>query len=235
MIINYPTALYRPILPDSGESGNISYTISTQSPPKSGELFLQLPIDQEIRKSEERIYTKQQKRSFIGNLIFDIIKPGKSIEGSGSKQFEIGQVLDFTETDIESSDPYNLEQIELRQDTSVVDYERYGMTKDEYNELLGMSRIKMDDLTKQINNVGTQINDAQDKLRLNQSDINQSTKLYNNIVTVLGSSHQSAIKLQNVINNLKNDRIKLQESLNNYQNELQILRDELQRVREVVR
>jgi hypothetical protein len=91
MIINFPTALYESVLPGPSESGNITYTISNQDPPKSSNTFLQLPRNEEIRKTPPRTYSKYDKRKFSSDLIFNITIPSLSTEGSGIKNFEIGQ------------------------------------------------------------------------------------------------------------------------------------------------
>lgn len=234
MIISNPTGLYTPILPKSGEVGNITYTISTQDPPRSQEIFVQLPLSEEIRKSPDRIFTKIQKRRFYGQLLYDITIPGPSDEGSGNKQFEIGEVLEFTDQDLEA-DFYELSRIELRQDLKVVDFSIAGLTEEEYNELVLGSEKKINELSDEINKIGQNIKVNSSNISENQSAINNSNNILENIIVVLGLNHPSAGKVKQNIENLQEERNKLLKEREGLQFILDDLRSQLQRVRESVR
>lgn len=235
MIIKFPTGLYDTILPQVGEYGNITYTISTQDPPVSTEDFLQLPKDQQIRKLPARMYDKNAGRKFLGNLVFDISIIAKSIDGSGSKQYEIGQVLDFETVAQPATDPYNLDSIELRQDTAVVDYVKFGLDADEVSELVNEAQVMLNDLSNQITQTGTLLARNADQIRLNQSNINQAGKLLANIIAVLGETSSSAIKVQTKINGYTVEKDELIAERATLQTELDGLRDQQNTVREVVR
>lgn len=235
MIINYPTALYKPILPGSTDPGNVTYTISNNDPPRSKSVFLQLPRSEEIRKSPPRVYSKYDNRKFVSDLIFSITAPSLSTEGSGSKNFEIGQFLDFTTEESSQPDPYSLESIELRQDTNVVDYSKFGLSKDEYSNIVSIAEKKMDEITKNINLVGTQLNDNKENISSNQSNINEATKLYNNIVLILGDSSEEAKKVKTKIDSYNIYAAKLLEERDVLLSTLDSLRADLSNVREVVR
>lgn len=235
MIINYPTALYRSVLPASDESGNITYTISNQDPPKSLSIFLQLPRNEEIRKQPNRTYSKEDKRQFSSNLVFNLTIPSLSTEGSGSKTFEIGQFLDFT-SEIEAiPDPYSLESIELRQDTNVVDYKKFGLDESEYINIVKIAGKRMDDISNEINTIGTRLNNNKENVSSNQSDINESTKLYNNIVLILGANSEQAKKVQIKIDGYNEYKIKLLAERDTLLATLDSLRNDLSKIREVVR
>jgi hypothetical protein len=235
MIIKYPTALYNTILPGQNQSGNVTYTISNNNPPKSKSTFLQLPRSEEIRKSPSRIYTKYENRKFVGNLVFNITVPTLATEGSGIKTFEIGQFLDFSNEDIENPDPYSLNSIELRQDTNVVNYSKYGLSKDEYNNLVKIAEKKMDDINNQINIIATNLNNNKENISSNQSDINESTKLYNNIILVLGVESTEAKKVKFKIDHYNEYATKLLSEREILLSTLDTLRNDLSNVREVVR
>ena len=235
MIINYPTALYKSVLPTPTEAGNITYTISNNDPPKSTSVFLQLPRSEELRKQPQRTYSKYDKRKFASNLIFNITVPSLSTEGSGSKTFEIGQYLDFS-TDVEAlPDPYSLESIDLRQDTNVVDYKKYGLSENEYSSIVKMAESRMDEITYNINDVGTRLNDNKENISSNQSDINESTKLYENIVLILGTDNEQAKKVKSKIDGYEAYKIELLAERDNLLSSLDSLRNDLSKVREVVR
>lgn len=235
MIISSPTALYKPILPGPNDPGNITYTISDNDPPRSKSVFLQLPRSEEIRKQPPRVYSKYDNRKFASSLIFSITTPALSTEGNGVKNFEIGQFLDFTDNTDQQPDPYSLDSIELRQDTNVVDYNKYGLSKDEYTNIVNIAEKKMDEITTNINLVGTQLNDNKENISSNQANINESTKLYNNIVLILGASSEEANKVKAKIDGYNAYATKLLDERNTLLATLDSLRTDLSNVREVVR
>ncbi len=237
MIINSPTALYESVLPEGEEPGNITYTISSTDPPKSSSVFLQLPRDEETRKQPARTYSKFDKRQFSSSLIFNITIPALATDGNGSKTFEIGQYLDFTEDteNQENPDPYQLESIELRQDTNVVDYKKYGLNDDEYGEIVKLAEKRMDDISNQINDVGHKLNNNTELISLNQANINESTKLYDNIVLILGADNEQAKKVKVKIDEYNAEKVVLLNDREVMLTNLDLLREDLSKVREVVR
>lgn len=222
-------------MPSPTDAGNITYTISNQDPPKSISVFLQLPRSEEIRKSPPRTYSKFEKRQFSSNLIFNITVPSLSTEGSGSKTFEIGQFLDFTNEVEAQPDPYSLDSIELRQDTNVVDYKKYGLSENEYSSIVSMAEKKMDEITNEINATGTRLNNNKENVSSNQSDINESTKLYNNVVLILSADSEQAKKIQIKIDGYNTYKIELLTERDNLLARMDSLRTDLSNVREVVR
>lgn len=235
MIIISPTGLYRTVLPKPDESGNISYTISNNLPPRSIQTFLQLPDIVAFRESPDRIYTKLEKREFKGQLVFDVTIPGLSTEDSTSQQFEIGQVIEFTDAESPSTDPYELDSVEIRQDTFVVDFERHGLSKEDAEELIKQSTARMDELTKEISDVGNKLKDNSGLIKLNQADINQAAKLLANIILIQGEDSSSANKVRDKLDGYMQTKSELLEDRDRLQTELQVLRDEQQRIRETVR
>jgi hypothetical protein len=196
---------------------------------------LQLPDTVALRPSPERVYTKLEKRAFNGKLVFDIAVPGLSTEDSTAQQFEIGQVIEFSDVQSPSTDPYELDSVEIRQDTFVVDFERHGLSKKDAEELVKQSTARMDELTKEISDVGNQLKDNSGLIKSNQADINQSTKLLANIILIQGEDSSSANKVRDKLDEYVNTKNELLEERNRLQDELQTLRDEQQRIRETVR
>lgn len=236
MIITAPTGLYEPVLPQSpGDSGNFTFTISGQQPPRSGESFVQLPLPEVVRKQPERVYSKQQKRVFLGELVYDITIPGPATTGNGSPLFEIGQVLEFDDISDEDADPYSLDKVELRQDLKVIDFKSVGLTEEEFRELRDTSERRLDEITKGISEIGSDINSNKEEIQANQAMINNSNSILKNIITVLGSDSTQAIKVRNNLDSLEQKKTELLENRKELQNKLNDLRAELRIVREVVR
>jgi len=235
MIISAPTGLYKTILPGKNDAGNITWTISMQNPPRSNTSLIQLPLSEILKESPLPYFNKQESRQFLGELVFDISTTGVSESGSGVDAYEIGDIIDFSVEDELKADNYELDNIEMRQDTKSVDYEKFGITNDEYKSLVDASYARVDFLTSKITSVSLLIINNSDDIKSNQANINDANKLYNNIVAILGKDSPLAIRMANSIlifesikNNLLNDR-------NNFQLELDNLRTELNKVREVVR
>jgi len=235
MIIKAPTGLYRSILPSGREAGNVTFVISSNDPPKTGELFLQLPPVEDQRSAPDRVFNKLDSRKFLGNLVFDITVSGISSSGSGTKQFEIGEILDFNNAENRNVDVYELESIELRQDTNVVDFERHGISKSEYEELVRNARKQMNEITEEIAKLGTQLKANTDNVSANQAEINQSNKLLDNIVVVQGENNDLVDKVKSVIAQKEEEKTDLLNKRDELQNQIDELRDRLHKVREVVR
>lgn len=236
MIITAPTGLYKPLLPQSPQdSGNITFIISNNSPPRSKEIFLQLPTSELVRREPEPEFNKEEKRVFAGPLIYDVTTASTTIKGSGSRQFEIGELLEFEDFDDEEVDTYSLNSINLRQDLKVIDYSLVGLSEEEVEELKINSLIKQNKITNEISDLSSRLKNNNSLILNNQSDINNSQHIYHSIVAVLGEDHPSAKKAkfkmqeyEQFKNELLSDRKELQLSLDN-------LREELNNVREVVR
>jgi len=236
MIVTAPTGLYEPILPQSSEdAGNFTYTISSQSPPRSAGTFVQLPAPEVFRKQPDRVYTKQQKRVFLGKLVFDVTVPGPAITGSGTAQFDIGDILEFVDADPVTSDPFTLVREQVRQDLKAIDFESAGLSKDEYIQLREASERRMDEITVQIAEVSSDINSNKESIQHNQANINNSRSLLDNIILVLGDDSVQAEKVKNNLDDLNARKADLLVERQQLQASLQTLRDELQKVREVVR
>lgn len=236
MIIKYPTKFYVAMLPHGDSPGNVIYTISDNDPPTYNENFFQLPLDQEIRKLPDRVYNKQSNRSFNGKLVFDIIIPGQSVDESGSFQYEIGQILDFTTTDNTTVvDSYNIDTVEMRQNLWTVDYEIAGLSDTEYQELLSAASTKYDSISLQIADIGTQINGITTNISSVQANINSSTKLLNSLLLVFGEGYPTVIKVQNKINEYEVQNTELINTMNILQEQLTTLTNEQNNIREVIR
>lgn len=235
MIIKYPTKFYNSLLPTGNNPGNVIYTISNNEPPKYNESFFQLPLDQEIRKQPERVYSKQDNRTFNGKLVYDIATPGQSIDGSGDQQFEIGQILEFTTDTTTNVDSYNVSSVEMRQDLWTVDYAKSGINDNEYKELIDAANTKYESITKEISSIGTEINNNIDNISLVQANINQSTKLLSSTILVLGNSHPTVAKIQAKINGYESEKAALSDNMAILQSRLAELTDEQNAVREVIR
>ena len=234
MIILAPTGLYDTILPGPLDSGNITYTISNSSPPRSSETFVQLPLSEEIRKSPQRLFNKQESRKYSGKLIFDISVPGPSTDGHGDMQYETGEILEFGNEN-GSTDPYTPDRVELRQDTKIVDFERAGLSEADYIKLHEASAEMINVLTNNINIVSTKIKSNASDIESNQSDINNANNILKNIEVVLGQDSEAAEKVRQKLLDYNLEKEQLLNRRSDLLSELDTLKDKLMKVRETVR
>ena len=95
MIIKFPTGLYKSVLPINGKSGNITYTISSMSPPRPFINAVKLPTIEELKVTPDKVFTDEERREQLGELVFTVVNSNRSLPGSNTKTFEIGEILAF--------------------------------------------------------------------------------------------------------------------------------------------
>lgn len=125
MIIRYPTAFFEPLLPVDNEAGNVTYTCSGDPPREKQLATPRAPI--EIISE----YNFASLRATYGELAYTTVVSSAYVVASGRKQYEIGQLLDFTDdtTEVVLQAPSSLSQI--RHDTNLLDLSDLGLTDDE--------------------------------------------------------------------------------------------------------
>jgi hypothetical protein len=120
MILRFPTGLYSRQIPQEPEDvGNITYTISNEDPATSTGNFIIFPIAEKLKKRAPKIYTDEQRRRNLGDLIYSISSGGNTIEGRSTKLFEVGQILEFTDeaptSDVNAVD----DRLEIQHNTNI--------------------------------------------------------------------------------------------------------------------
>lgn len=239
LIITFPTALYSPVLPKKNtDSQSITYTVSSEDPPRYEQTYNQIPYAEEIKPLPDRIYTEKELRTYAGELVFTVSKPSEGESGSNVKQFEVGQFIDFGDVeDIQELNTQNVPNvIELTQNTNVLDYQKAGLSQDEANLLISLSEDKMNKIIGELNAINATVNDNQTKITENQKELNEVRKMINATELVIDSSTSE------ILDKLKNQEQALlleRESLITSTNELIDFADErfseLLKIREVVR
>ena len=243
MIIEFPTALYISELPDEpSDSQSVTFLISSEDPPRPTQALQQFPIAEQLKPLPDKIFTKAQNRSVVGELIFTVSQASRSDTGSSKKQFEVGQILDFETEEI--PDLSNTEVpsvIELQQNTNILDLEDLGLTEEESNTLVAQSNTTMDELIGEINSIVEQINDNKIRITENQKSINEATKAINATTVILdtqtgGSDLPEVLqKLIDTRTDLETERDQLIADTNSLNEEVKTKYNELLSVRELVR
>lgn len=179
MIIKYPTGLYSTILPGEGGSGNVTYTISTQAPPRPEVRVLQLPVAEQLRKLPDEVFTEDQRRAAVGELVFTIVKSSRSLAGSNTKQFEIGETLIFDD-DIDQAEPLQIvrvpDTVEIRHDTNLLNLTSIGLSNDEIAILTKESEDKKRALERELSDTRMEIENLKVQITETQKKINETNK-----------------------------------------------------------
>jgi hypothetical protein len=178
VIINYPTGFYKSVLPKLPEdSTSVTYTISNTIPPRTNLIYPKIPAGVVLRKRDVPVVPLQQRRLEVGQLIFSLSSARRTELGSNAKQYEIGDVLDFTTDTATVVEPMLVSTItELRHDTNVLDNEAMGLSDSDAALIAEISLTTQATLTEQLNMVKQQRADAEQSITINQKTINETTK-----------------------------------------------------------
>lgn len=237
MIIKYPTGLYTTVLPKRpDDSGNVTFLISNTAPPRSSLLFPKVPLGIVEKRRKPQDINIVNRRKNCGGLVFSISKAVRKEEGNNSRQFEIGQVLDFNEGLGRTVDVMLVnDTTEIRHDTNVFNYEQIGITVEEQMVIAEASLMTQDQLSNQLNELKQLRSDAEQVINVQQKLINDTTKLINSLNITL--SEGSVIDIKSIITKLEKTRAeafttrdKAISDANSYAAEAEVVLDKLRSV-----
>jgi hypothetical protein len=178
MIIKSPTGLYRSILPINGQSGNITYTISTQEPPRTNVRATHLPVSEELKPAPARIFNDEVRRAQFGELVLTIAEASRTTPGSNTKLFEVGEILEFEinppADEIETVRAPG--SVEIRHDTNLLNLAAAGLDQDEIELLTKESERKQATLEKDFIVKKAEIDNLDTNIRENQKNFNETNK-----------------------------------------------------------
>ncbi len=178
MIIKYPTALYGSALPQSTTSGgNVTYTVSMTVPPRSTVYATRIPPSHERRRKLPRKYNEAERRSHVGERVYTTTKAGNSTVGSAKKQYECGQILEFTDQKPVAAKPMLIaSSIQIRHDTNVLDLSGLGIGDDVAATLAAVADQQFKELQDQLNTYRQQRADAETAIAENKKSQNEAVK-----------------------------------------------------------
>lgn len=197
MIVQFPTGLYETVIPDSlDKSGNVTFTISNNPPPRTNLLFPKIPRGIVDRTKPIKVIDVITRRNSQGELIYTINSANRSKEGNNSKIFEIGQVLEFDNSATKTLEPmYVAKKSETRHDTNLFDYNKLGLTEEEIISINNASMITQADITDRLNTAIKARADAEIEVVTQQKIINDSTRNINALQVVIDNSGGDDIKI----------------------------------------
>ena len=240
MIVRYPTGLYSTVLPKlPSDRGNVTYLISTTTPPRSNLLFPKVPIGLVEKKRPDKNVIIVDRRNTFGDLVFSVSKSNRTETGNNVRQFEIGQILEFASTPQSSVDPMLVSnKTEIRHDTNMLDYNQMGLTSDDEDEIAQLALATQIELTNKLNILRQSRIDAEQIINVNQKVINDTTKTIN-ALTVTGSVGLSVGLLIDKLNKKRDEAILNRDAAINdanvYSNESAVTLDQLRTISTLVK
>jgi len=178
MIINYPRGFYSSVLGQKPQdSQNITYLISTTSPPRSSLLFPKIPVGVTLRERPPRQLTTVERRQTVGDLVYTISKASRQSPGNNAKQYEVGEILDFDYSEYRTVEPMLVsDKTEIQHNLNIYDYEELGLTESEVALMSDESLRTFDALVVSLNELRVLRSSAEVEINTNQKIINEIDK-----------------------------------------------------------
>lgn len=232
MIISMPTALYNNVLPKKNSNPkSITYTISFTNPPRENQQTLIVPPVVEY----ENIAKKTEKRTDFGQRVYTTSNGNSVSIGSVKKQYEVGQIIPFSnESNNSNINPLLAENIDLQHNTNLLDLSSLGLTDAQISELYEGANSEFDNLLKEFNSVVQSYKSTTIEIQNLQKTKNEAIKTKNASESITGFEsivQQMIIKIKDIddqITSLTADANLLSESATN-------LRTKILNVTQVVR
>ncbi len=198
MIINYPTGFYRTILPQKPEDrGNITFTISNNTPPRSDLIFPKIPIGIVKQSKELESISLVDRRQAVGELIFTISSAKRTVVGSNSRQYEIGQVLEFENVQSQTIEPMLVGDVtEIRHDTNQLDYASMGLSESDQAVIAKTVLASQTNFTIQLNELKKLRTDAEETINVQQKVVNETTRTINALTISISDPDVQALVIK---------------------------------------
>lgn len=204
IIIQFPTGLYRTVLPQKpGDSGNVTYVISNNPPPRTDLLFPKMPRGIEVKRKKPRSIEPLRRREVIGDLAFTISKSSRTEEGNNAKQFEIGQILEFSDAPLKRLDPMLVARTtQVQHDVNRLDYDAMGVADEERRLIAETSLLVQKSLSERLNDIRQRRANAEERTLSNQKIINDINRTMNALQVVADSLDETDNDVQDLLDKL---------------------------------
>jgi hypothetical protein len=192
MIVRYPTGYYSSVLPKvPSDPTSVTYLISFTDPPRSNLVFQQLPDGISRLK---RPFPLKPNRDSVGLRSFTVSDSGASNVGSGMKQYEVGQTLEFAPSVLLAVDAFKPGKLDVRHDTNVLDLDGLGLSSAEVDDLNVKTLAKIDELKSDLAALKQERLDVENSIGSLQKSLNEAMKA-RDAVAVLDDSEAILEKL----------------------------------------
>jgi len=218
MIIQFPTALYKSVLPSKPEDDqSVTWLISSTNPPRATDSFQRLPIAEELRSRPDGTRTEDKFRDTLGDLLFTTTSGSQSATGTGKKQFEVGSIIEAGSAILpEISNTLVPAKIVTQHNTNLVDLTALNLTVEEAQEVTSNVEKFNSDVRNEINILQTQINNTKVQVRENQKSLNETNKAIEAVLVAFSNPTESDVlsKLEDYKAELEVSRTQLVNQLN---------------------
>ena len=191
MIIKFPTGFYTNVIPTHpSDVGNVTFTISDSTPPRSELLFPQIPTGLYYRK---RNHNNSDRH--LSEPIFYISSANSQVLNNNMQQFEIGQLL-------EAKPPADifLTNIDVfgahasTHDLNILDLEDMGLDTLEIKAINDNSSAIYLDLIIRLNVNKASVNAFDIEINKSQKSINETQKTVLAVNVMIENSSEGAVK-----------------------------------------
>jgi hypothetical protein len=235
VILRFPTGLYANQIPqDPEDTGNVTYTISNEDPLTSGEEFILFPFAEKSRSRGARVYTNDERRAALGDLVYTIDMSSAPITGTSRKLFEVGQVLEFTDEEIADVAP-NLvgRDLTLQHNTNLLDLNSLGLSDNEISKIESDSMALKEQLDEQLTALMNVIEDNETEIANLQKSINEANKAMAALLVL--EDTESYQKVQQTRDQAMSNQQTLIATVNSQLGNSQVLRDKILAISQLVR
>lgn len=193
MIIRFPTALYKPIIPQKpADSGSVTFTISNDDPPRSSLVFSELPPAIEQRRRAPRTIEPSVRREAVEERAFTILRSGQSNVGTNKKLVEVGQILEFTAAPSIDLEPMLVsDKNMLQHDTNILDLSGLGISSDDLDTINNSAPELLSQLNNELNVLIGRRDDIEIELSENKKTQNENTKAVNAIQVLVANGQDN--------------------------------------------
>lgn len=214
MIVRFPTGLYKGVLPKNPDDvGNVTFTISNKEPPRTNLIYPKIPNGITNKTVDRNITLVSERRKHLGTLVFTVSKAQQANIGNTNRQYEIGQVSDFSSRPSQDIELMLVSQkTEIQHNTNEIDYQSLGLAADEQDIINNTSINLYSDLESQLSAVKQMRADSDQSINSYQKLINDTNRALDALKVI---SAKSNVDVDNMIAKLEANRDDLFEKKRN--------------------
>jgi hypothetical protein len=172
----------------------------------------------------------------VGEYIFNLSYTLATQAGTGRKQYEAGQLIDFTQETLPTISTLTVpDVVEIQQNTNIIDLSSLGLSDADIANLDTNARANMNNAIGDLNSIQALINTTEIAINDNQKLLNEVKKALNAAATLFGTGNSILDKLEDKQIVLLVERDALVAQLNIYIAQANAAYDVIQTLRELVR
>ncbi len=202
MIVRFPTGLYKNVIP---LEGNVTFTVSSQNPPRSNQSFLQIPEGERLKPLPKDAFTKQERRVQLGELLYTVDAANQTVAGSNRTGLATGDILDFTEPaakeDVSATEVPGV--VDIQYNTQQADLSAFGLTNAEILDVNRSVAEQREDIRAKITNLQADIADYKEGIRENQKSQNEAVKVIQGLLVFYDAENETVKKVEDTLAELR--------------------------------